>query len=545
MIRRPPRSTLSSSSAASDVYKRQGEMWGKFAEAEDGDEMAPAEEAHREVRPDDDPDMRARAVQERMVTFADQIQQEDESASTRARGLTARERRISRRDAAQYLDVDDAGEGKPAPSQAKRLDEREAADSWESINSILKTKQPLNDLMPADGESLPIMEIDSSAPDEPIKEGGTASLLRRLIAADLVLGKPIQKLDLGGHGVGDDSCAAIAEALKVGAKVEVLDLRNNSISDKGAAVLASAMEVCPTLHHVVLSNNRIGTPGATALASALKYNPCIEEWDLSDNCIGDEGLFMFAQGLLVNSSLTVLSLRHTMLDDLGCVALDRFAWGGQSQLTELDLSGNQFGLQGCTTIGKMLSRSSCLLTVLDLRDNQIGDDGACLIARGLAQNTTMRLLSFARCMIGDRGMCAIADTVTNQSAMRSLILKDNLLGEAGCLSLASAIKRSEAVLLLDLTNNPPITEAGVNVLILALREVDKDRKIVVHFEPDFVIRGKAMADKIPLFEEVEREGMVALATKEPETPGSAVPPIARVENSGCGRVCSNTSCSVQ
>eukprot|EP00658_Telonema_sp_P-2_P043089 TRINITY_DN31044_c0_g1_i1.p1 TRINITY_DN31044_c0_g1~~TRINITY_DN31044_c0_g1_i1.p1 ORF type:complete len:115 (+),score=13.47 TRINITY_DN31044_c0_g1_i1:133-477(+) len=29
MIRRPPRSTLSSSSAASDVYKRQGVYWGR------------------------------------------------------------------------------------------------------------------------------------------------------------------------------------------------------------------------------------------------------------------------------------------------------------------------------------------------------------------------------------------------------------------------------------------------------------------------------------------------------------------------------------
>eukprot|EP00658_Telonema_sp_P-2_P071804 TRINITY_DN6100_c0_g1_i1.p2 TRINITY_DN6100_c0_g1~~TRINITY_DN6100_c0_g1_i1.p2 ORF type:complete len:125 (-),score=48.05 TRINITY_DN6100_c0_g1_i1:24-398(-) len=40
MIRRPPRSTLSSSSAASDVYKRQDEWeWGESAEAEGSEQV--------------------------------------------------------------------------------------------------------------------------------------------------------------------------------------------------------------------------------------------------------------------------------------------------------------------------------------------------------------------------------------------------------------------------------------------------------------------------------------------------------------------------
>ena len=44
MIRRPPRSTLDRSSAASDVYKRQGQSWDQVEELKDEADRAAAEE---------------------------------------------------------------------------------------------------------------------------------------------------------------------------------------------------------------------------------------------------------------------------------------------------------------------------------------------------------------------------------------------------------------------------------------------------------------------------------------------------------------------
>ena len=91
-------------------------------------------------------------------------------------------------------------------------------------------------------EVLPIAHVEDSVPKpakkKETKAAATMTLLRRLLAADLVLGNAIRKLDLGalsicscccdhlgvaaGHGIGDEGCVAVAEVLLAGARVKPL-----------------------------------------------------------------------------------------------------------------------------------------------------------------------------------------------------------------------------------------------------------------------------------------------------------------------------------
>ena len=86
----------------------------------------------------------------------------------------------------------------------------------------------------------------------------------------------IERLDLGGRGLGAEGAAAVAEALKVtSCPIQMLDLSRNRLGRVGGAAVAEALEVtsCPiqTLH---LFRNELGPEGGAALAEALKVTRC-------------------------------------------------------------------------------------------------------------------------------------------------------------------------------------------------------------------------------------------------------------------------------
>lgn len=125
-------------------------------------------------------------------------QSDEEEAAERGapRRLSARERRKMRQNPAQYPRAPEP------PSREAHNPPPPAApperDGWKSIGSIVAQNPPtLEAALPED--SMPIIEASATRPtaeDQP-KPPNTAALLRRLLAADLVLDKPIRKLDLG------------------------------------------------------------------------------------------------------------------------------------------------------------------------------------------------------------------------------------------------------------------------------------------------------------------------------------------------------------
>ena len=112
-----------------------------------------------------------------------------------------------------------------------------------------------------------------------------------------------------------------------------------------------------------LSENLIAETGAVSLGRALAINNSLEDLNLSRNCIRQRGAVAICKGL----------------QDNGC-------------LSRLDVSCNGFGYEGSLAVGELLKANSTL-TELDLSANRIDWLAIPLIASGLANNTTLQILT--------------------------------------------------------------------------------------------------------------------------------------------------------
>ncbi|WP_157518334.1 gala protein [Herbidospora mongoliensis] len=156
--------------------------------------------------------------------------------------------------------------------------------------------------------------------------GLSMSSLELLVTALMSRRTPLERLFLGGNGLGPDAAPLLA-ALISGAGLRELYLQSNHLGDEGAAVLAAAGDPDRPVR-LGLGGNGIGPRGATALAGALAG---IETLDLGrplserslgapPNTTGDEGAQALATAL-AGSPLRRLELRHTGLTGRGAKGL--------------------------------------------------------------------------------------------------------------------------------------------------------------------------------------------------------------------------------
>ncbi|GAA2078230.1 gala protein [Actinomadura alba] len=159
-----------------------------------------------------------------------------------------------------------------------------------------------------------------------VNTGLTAEGLRALLTVLAERSRPVERLFLGGNGLGADS-AGLLTALIRDAGVRELYLPANHLGDAGAAALAAAADPARPVR-LGLGGNGIGPEGARALAEALDG---IEALDLGrppsertlgapPNVTGDAGATLLAAAL-PGSPLRRLELRHTGLTGRGAKTL--------------------------------------------------------------------------------------------------------------------------------------------------------------------------------------------------------------------------------
>ncbi|MFI9630667.1 gala protein [Streptomyces sp. NPDC052042] len=159
-----------------------------------------------------------------------------------------------------------------------------------------------------------------------VNTGLTTDGLGALLAVLTERSRPVERLFLGGNGLGADAAPLLA-ALVRDAGVRELYLPSNHLGDAGTAVLAAAADPARPVRFG-LGGNGIGPDGARALADALDG---IEALDLGrplsertlgapPNITGDAGADALA-GALPGSPLRRLELRHTGLTGRGAKTL--------------------------------------------------------------------------------------------------------------------------------------------------------------------------------------------------------------------------------
>ena len=156
--------------------------------------------------------------------------------------------------------------------------------------------------------------------------GITIDGLRRLLAALTERPRPLERLYLGGNGLGPDAAGLLAALIR-DACLRELYLTSNHLGDEGTAILASAVSPASTAR-LGLGGNGIGPDGARALAGVLSG---IESLDLGrapseralgapPNYTGDEGAMALAAAL-AGSPVRRLDLSHTGITGRGAKAL--------------------------------------------------------------------------------------------------------------------------------------------------------------------------------------------------------------------------------
>ncbi|MFJ7780647.1 gala protein [Streptomyces yangpuensis] len=160
-----------------------------------------------------------------------------------------------------------------------------------------------------------------------VNTGIGADGVRLLLDALLEREQPLERLFLGGNGLGPDAAPLVAALIR-DAGVRELYAPANHLGDEGAATLAAAAADAAHPVRLGLGGNGIGADGARALAASLSG---IEALDLGrtlserslgapGNHTGDEGAYALAAAL-PGSPLRRLELRHTGLTGRGAKGL--------------------------------------------------------------------------------------------------------------------------------------------------------------------------------------------------------------------------------
>ncbi|MDE3724690.1 gala protein [Nocardiopsis sp. N85] len=150
-----------------------------------------------------------------------------------------------------------------------------------------------------------------------VNTGVGAEGLRSLLETLVVRAAPMERLFLGGNGLGPDSAALLAAFLR-DAGVRELYAPANHLGDEGARTIAAAVADLDRPVTLGLGGNGIGAEGAFALAGALGG---IEALDLGrprsqralgapSNELGDAGVTALAEAI-PDSPLRRLEVRHT------------------------------------------------------------------------------------------------------------------------------------------------------------------------------------------------------------------------------------------
>ncbi|MEC4573948.1 gala protein [Streptomyces virginiae] len=160
-----------------------------------------------------------------------------------------------------------------------------------------------------------------------VNTGIGAAGVRLLLDALLEREQPLERLFLGGNGLGPEAAPLLAALIRE-AGVRELYVPANHLGDEGAAALARAAEDSAHPVRLGLGGNGIGAAGARALAAslggieALDLGRTLSERSLGapGNHPGDEGAYALAAAL-PGSPLRRLELRHTGLTGRGAKGL--------------------------------------------------------------------------------------------------------------------------------------------------------------------------------------------------------------------------------
>lgn len=219
-----------------------------------------------------------------------------------------------------------------------------------------------------------------------------------LLADALTPNTTVTGLWLKRNPLGPEGYRAIATMLRTNRTLRVLDLVNTAPDDASlSALLDVLIQENRTVERLYLGGNGLGAKTAVRLSELLRANPVIKSLMLSVGQLGDEGALALTGALRANQTLAELSLASNGISPHGGIPLLEAALShptlstldmGYSPSTRvLGASANTLGDAGAEAVARLLPKNDVLLR-LDLRRNGITERGKASLIAALAENHT-------------------------------------------------------------------------------------------------------------------------------------------------------------
>ncbi|KAG5499490.1 hypothetical protein JIQ42_04963 [Leishmania sp. Namibia] len=276
---------------------------------------------------------------------------------------------------------------------------------------------------------------------------------------------PVTEVFICYNDIGKDGCDGLAGVVNLSQSLQVLDIRGNRLCASDVHRLLRSVSMSTVLTRLGLASNKLGPEGAALVAKALEHNTYLSSLDLSVNELGASGAEYIA-GILRNpvSALQMLQLHGNYLGPDGVITVCDAAKTNK-ELKRLALGGNHATDEAACAVAAMLE-ANCMLEELDIRLNTLTAGGVQTIAqRGLANNTSLRVLSLAGNEVGPLGANELTNVlVTHQrSALEQLDLSSCGLSTSGGARIASLLSTSISLKEVNLSDNALDDEAAVRL----------------------------------------------------------------------------------
>jgi Ran GTPase-activating protein (RanGAP) involved in mRNA processing and transport len=242
----------------------------------------------------------------------------------------------------------------------------------------------------------PVNESENPAEEKAMMADGNAHTPQH---HDTQMG--MQKLFLGGTGMGPGRCRAFSRLLGHTTCLKVLSLPNCDIGDETMAHIASSIKSNReklVLESLQLSFNRITCKGLECLTNAVWGSRTLKELLLDNNEIGDRGAQQIAAVLPFVKTLETLDVGFNLIKSSGMKLLMKAATETQS-LQSLSVSGNKIDTSAAKAVAFALAYNRSLIS-LSLVHCSIGHEGQRHISAGIVSNSRIALRELTGFNIG-------------------------------------------------------------------------------------------------------------------------------------------------